>query len=164
MQTHIADPYAVLGVPRNATRRQVAEAYRRLAKRHHPDVDPDPAAPERMRRINAAWRTLSNATRGTQHDAGPATSGHWTSARRTARRAQTGRSATWAAWGPRAADFEASGAWQAASPSLMPRRSQSPRSEPVDVRFQDTGWAAVLAVVVMMIVLFAAAYSGNLSS
>ena len=32
------DPYAVLGVPREATPLQVARAHRRLAKRHHPDL------------------------------------------------------------------------------------------------------------------------------
>jgi hypothetical protein len=34
----------------------------------------------------------------------------------------------------------------------------------VDVRFLDSGWAAVLAAAVMMVVLFAAAYAGSLSS
>ena len=164
MPSHSPDPYFVLGVPQSASRRQIAEAYRRLAKRNHPDVDPRPAAAERMRRINAAWRMLSGATRVAQRDAGPATPGHWTSARRTARHAQAGPSATWAAWGPRPADFEATRPRRPPSPSPIPGRSQSPRSDPVDVRFQDTGWAAVLAVAVMVIVLFAAAYAGNLFS
>lgn len=164
MQTQTADPYAVLGVPRDASRRQVAKAYRRLAKRHHPDVDPHPAAAERMRRINAAWRTLSDPTGRARHVAGPTTSGHWRSAGGTSRRAQTDPSATWAAWGPRPADFEASGARRPRSPSGIPGRRQPPPSEQFDVRFQDTGWAAVLAAAVMLLLLFAAAYAGNLSS
>ena len=53
------DPYAVLGVARDATPLQVARAHRRLAKRHHPDLHPDAADQRAMHRINAAWRVLS---------------------------------------------------------------------------------------------------------
>lgn len=55
------DPYAVLGVPRTATREEVARAYRRLAKQHHPDA----GAPvtSTMARINEAWSILGSPTR-----------------------------------------------------------------------------------------------------
>ncbi len=55
------DPYAVLGVPRGATRREIARAYRALARQHHPDAGA-PAA-ERMSRINEAWHVLSDPSR-----------------------------------------------------------------------------------------------------
>ena len=54
------DPYAILEVRFNATLLEIARARRRLAKRIHPDLSDDPAAAERMRAINEAWRTLSS--------------------------------------------------------------------------------------------------------
>jgi hypothetical protein len=55
------DPYAILGVPRTASREEIARAYRRLAKQHHPDVGA--AASPTMGRINEAWATLSSQSR-----------------------------------------------------------------------------------------------------
>src|SRR5829696_6497749 len=57
------DPYAVLSIPASATPEQVAAAYRRLARRHHPDVSSDPGAEQRMAEINAAWTLLRDASR-----------------------------------------------------------------------------------------------------
>ena len=69
----IADPYATLGVPRDATPLQVARAHRRLAKRHHPDLQAGASgADERMRRINEAWRALSDPARRVHQDRPPA--------------------------------------------------------------------------------------------
>jgi hypothetical protein len=56
------DPYAVLGVPRSATREEIARAYRTLAKRLHPDAGTDVAAVA-MARVNEAWRILSDPMR-----------------------------------------------------------------------------------------------------
>ena len=56
------DPYAVLGVARNAPVEDIRRAYVALARRTHPDVTgDDPAAAEQMRRINLAWEMLSDA-------------------------------------------------------------------------------------------------------
>lgn len=60
------DPYAVLGVPRTATRDEVARAYRRLAKQHHPDAGAPPSAT--MARINEAWHILGSPTRRARWD------------------------------------------------------------------------------------------------
>jgi hypothetical protein len=53
-----ADPFAVLGVRRDASPQEVAAAYRRLAKRWHPDRSPERGAVGRMAEINAAYDLL----------------------------------------------------------------------------------------------------------
>lgn len=63
MAEPILDPYATLGVGRDAGPRELARAYRRLARRYHPDLNPDPAATQRMRRINEAWGMVSRRLR-----------------------------------------------------------------------------------------------------
>ncbi len=58
------DPYAVLGVPRDASEETVTAAYRTLAKQYHPDLNPgDTAAAARMREINEAYTSIR------EHDA-----------------------------------------------------------------------------------------------
>jgi DnaJ domain len=55
------DPYVVLGVPRTASRSEIARAYRALARLHHPDAGAP--ATEEMARINEAWHILSDPAR-----------------------------------------------------------------------------------------------------
>jgi DnaJ-class molecular chaperone len=55
------DYYIVLGVPRNAADKEVKAAYRRLARRYHPDVNTsDPDAEARFKRVNEAYQVLSD--------------------------------------------------------------------------------------------------------
>src|SRR4051794_27913287 len=57
------DPYAVLGLPAGASEDEVSEAYRRLAKRHHPDHDTAPDAAGRMATVNVAYDLLRSSFR-----------------------------------------------------------------------------------------------------
>jgi curved DNA-binding protein len=58
MAAEIRDPHDVLGIPRGAGRDEIQRAYRRLARRHHPDVSPERGAADRFREVVAAYRTL----------------------------------------------------------------------------------------------------------
>jgi curved DNA-binding protein CbpA len=55
------DPHAILGVARDADRRQIKAAYRRLAKQFHPDRNPaDPNAEEQFKEIQWAYEEVLN--------------------------------------------------------------------------------------------------------
>ncbi len=57
----IGDPYKVLGVSPGASDEEIKAAYRRLAKKYHPDLNPgDARAAERMNEINAAYDQIKN--------------------------------------------------------------------------------------------------------
>ena len=62
------DYYEVLGVPRNADGQAIQQAFRKLARRHHPDVNHDPAAEERFKEINEAYHVLSDPETRTRYD------------------------------------------------------------------------------------------------
>jgi curved DNA-binding protein CbpA len=58
-----SDPYKVLQVDPEAEPEVIEAAYRRLARKYHPDVAPGPDAQERMVRINQAWELLRDPVR-----------------------------------------------------------------------------------------------------
>lgn len=54
-------PHEILGVGPHASAEEIKTAYRRLAKQHHPDLNPgDPGAADRFKRINAAYEAIGN--------------------------------------------------------------------------------------------------------
>src|SRR3974390_1354044 len=65
------DPYDVLGVRRGDSDETIRAAYRKLAKRHHPDLNPGkPEAAERFKAINAAYEILSDPAKRGRYDRG----------------------------------------------------------------------------------------------
>lgn len=67
------DLYIVLGVQRGASPGEIKRAYRRLARRYHPDINPgDREAAARFRQILEAYETLSDPERRRRYDAGHA--------------------------------------------------------------------------------------------
>jgi molecular chaperone DnaJ len=63
------DYYQILGVSRNASEKEIKQAYRRLARKHHPDLNPnDKSAEARFKEINAAYEVLSNPEKRKKYD------------------------------------------------------------------------------------------------
>ncbi len=63
------DYYKVLGVDRNATQNQIKKAYRKLARKYHPDVNPnDESAKKKFQEINEAYEVLSDPEKRKKYD------------------------------------------------------------------------------------------------
>ena len=54
------NPYEILGVDPSSTEDQVKSAYRKLAKKYHPDVNKDPGAEEKFKEISQAYEDITN--------------------------------------------------------------------------------------------------------
>ncbi|HWJ99346.1 MAG TPA: DnaJ C-terminal domain-containing protein [Xanthobacteraceae bacterium] len=65
------DPYDVLGVPRKAAEADIKKAYRRLAKKYHPDTNKnDPKAKERFAEANTAYEIIGDTKKRAEFDRG----------------------------------------------------------------------------------------------
>jgi DnaJ-class molecular chaperone len=97
------DPYQELGVARGASAEDIRKAFRKLAKKHHPDVNPgDKAAEERFKRISSAFDILGDVDKRKKFDAGEIDA----DGRETARAHGPGPFSDGRAGGPRSANFE----------------------------------------------------------
>jgi curved DNA-binding protein len=66
--TTTTDYYQVLGVQRSAGREEIQRAYRKLARKWHPDVNQDPDAESTFKRINEAYEVLSDEKKRARYD------------------------------------------------------------------------------------------------
>lgn len=63
------DYYKVLGVERNADQKAISQAFRKLARQHHPDVNPGkPQAEQRFKEVNEAYQVLNDPERRAKYD------------------------------------------------------------------------------------------------
>ena len=62
------DFYDALGVGRSASSEEIQQAYRKLARTYHPDVNPDPAAAEKFKQIGEAYQVLSDPDQRKKYD------------------------------------------------------------------------------------------------
>src|SRR5215208_905715 len=63
------DYYSTLGVAKTATDKEIKQAYRKLARKHHPDVNPgDKSAETRFKDINEAYEVLGDPAKRKKYD------------------------------------------------------------------------------------------------
>ncbi len=82
--TRGSDYYKVLGVKRSASQEEIKRAYRKLAKRYHPDRNPDdPSAEQKFKEVQQAYQVLSHPDKRAEYDRfGEAGVGQWTTGQR----------------------------------------------------------------------------------
>jgi DnaJ-class molecular chaperone len=139
------DFYKVLGVKRDATQADIQKAYRELARKHHPDMNPDDkSAKDRFQKIQRAYEVLNNKEKRELYDK----FGH--DFERVAAAGAAGwqpASGGWTAGGPEGASFEdfdfsqIFGGQPGGGGGPRPRRGASPRRgadvrHEVDIPFQ----------------------------
>ena len=63
------DYYSTLGVAKTATEKEIKQAYRKLARKHHPDVNPgDKSAESKFKEINEAYEVLGDPEKRKKYD------------------------------------------------------------------------------------------------
>src|SRR5258705_13975048 len=92
------DYYATLGVPKAATDKEIKQAYRKLARKHHPDVNPnDKGAEAKFKEINEANEVLGDPDKRRKYDELGA---NWRNYDQAQRQGPGAAGPEWAARGP----------------------------------------------------------------
>ncbi|MBI2766774.1 MAG: J domain-containing protein [Chloroflexi bacterium] len=132
------DFYDALGVSRTASDKEIRSAYRKLARKYHPDVTPnDRAAESRFKEVTAAFEVLSDAEKRKKYDK---YGDRWEQADQIEEMQKRQSAASWARNGPGSGtSFEASGLGDFGSifDNLFRRERGGPRSQPSNRRGQD---------------------------
>src|SRR5690349_17190815 len=68
MPVAFRDYYEVLGVPRDASAEDIRTAYRKLARRYHPDVNKEPGAEDRFKEVSEAYEVLRDEEKRERYD------------------------------------------------------------------------------------------------
>src|SRR5258708_4402453 len=69
MATTFKDYYQTLGVSKTATQKEIKSAFRKLARKHHPDVNPgDKASEDRFKEANEAYEVLGDEAKRKKYD------------------------------------------------------------------------------------------------
>src|SRR5258708_7899005 len=68
MAADYQDYYPALRVPRDASEQDIRRAYRKLARENHPDVNKDPGAEDRFKRVAEAYEVLRDPEKRARYD------------------------------------------------------------------------------------------------
>src|SRR4030088_1725637 len=68
MAVAFQDYYEALEVPRNASSEEIRRAYRKLARKYHPDVNKEPGAEDRFKQISEAYEVLRDPEKRSRYD------------------------------------------------------------------------------------------------
>lgn len=71
MPLHEIDPYSILGIPADSTAEEIKSAYRRAARRLHPDTNHSPGAAAQFQDITSAYELLNDSARRHTYDSKP---------------------------------------------------------------------------------------------
>jgi hypothetical protein len=156
---NVPDYYAILGVPQNASLTEIRLAYRRQARMAHPDMNADPEAEERFRRINEAYEVLANPEKRRAYDffVSNAENGGET-------QPPAGSGSTTAEQGAPPPEAGASPPVEPSIPEQTGAQSSPPGSEPTKTRTRLTPPTWVLLLIMMgAIIILAIVASGLLS-